>query len=904
MLAVTEVRINYEHNPVGVAGLFQVGWIMESDERDVVQSAAQVQIALTPDFAQDALLYDSGITQTRESAHFVPEGFAPQSARKYYVRVRAWAGEQESAWSDPAFLVTALQDTRREWRGAFVSAETEADAGNSKGTYVRGGFSVDGRVKEAFAFATAFGIYEFYLNGRKVGEDILTPGWTSYHKHLMYQTYEVTDYLREGTNRAGASLGAGWYKGLMGFKHNRNNYGTQTAFALHLLIRYEDGREQLVTTGADWEGCDSPVTFAEIYDGEHYDAAGEVPGWSEPDAGTAAGIVGAAKWHPVTILSSDLSALTAQTNCRVREHETFPVRSLFTTPKGERVLDFGQNMSAWLHIKAAGKKGDVIRIRCFETLDKDGNVYLDNLREAKQELVYTFGRDGEIEYHPTFTFMGFQYAQILSFPGEAKPENFTARAVYSAMEQTGTLSTSNPDLNQLMHNILWGLKSNFVDVPTDCPQRDERMGWTGDAQIFCRTATFLTNTYQFYSKWLADVAADQTPEGGVAHVVPDIISGSVGEDWLLSQGTHSAAAWADVAVINPWTMYLCYGDTEILRRQFDSMKAWIDFMRAHAKDYIWNYQLQFGDWVALDAEEGSYFGATPNDLTCTAYFAYSTGVFVKILHVLGQSDPAKEEMAAEYEALYEKIVDKFRTTFFDAEGNLTAQTQTAHIVALYFGLTPPQYVAQTVENLKKLLAKENGHLVTGFVGTPYFCHALSQNGALEEAYDLLLKDDFPSWLYQVRQGATTVWEHWDGKKPDGSMWSPDMNSFNHYAYGAIGEWLTRVMGGLEAKEQAPGYREFIVEPRFGGGLREVSLSYDSVYGQIQIGWRLEPQEKESGAESAAHGMLRVRIPVNTKAQIRLHTQAGPEAQGLEFGKAQTGEFWQAQAGSGEYEIRF
>ncbi len=455
------------------------------------------------------------------------------------------------------------------------------------------------------------------------------------------------------------------------------------------------------------------------------------------------------------------------------------------------------------------------------------------------------------------------------------------------MVRTGEITCSNPLLNQLHHNYLWGMKGNFLDVPTDCPQRDERLGWTGDAQIFCRTASYLANTYTFFKKWLRDVEVDQTPEGGVPHVVPNIEEGRTDGNWLLRQGPHSAAAWADVAVIAPWTMYLMFGDKEILMRQYESMKGWIGFMREHSEDYIWNYKLQFGDWVALDAEEGSYFGATPNDLTCTAYFAYSTGLFAKVARLLDKPE------AAEYEELYGKIVRKFQQTFFDEEGNLTAQTQTAHIVALYFKLTPKEYVSRTVEGLKRLLEKENGHLVTGFVGTPYFCHALSQNGCVKEAYDLLLKEDFPSWLYQVKMGATTIWEHWDGLKPDGTMWSADMNSFNHYAYGAIGEWMYRVMAGLEADEKAGGFKHAVLYPRPGGGLSFVDGRYHSIYGREAVRWEADGKEIT----------LRVKIPANTTAEIRLDNgEEVSEADGLIFTEA--GEYLTAQAGSGEYEIRY
>ncbi len=482
--------------------------------------------------------------------------------------------------------------------------------------------------------------------------------------------------------------------------------------------------------------------------------------------------------------------------------------------------------------------------------------------------------------------MGFQYALVISYPGRPTAENFTAYTLHSEMERTGNIECSNPLLNQLHHNYLWGLKGNFLDVPTDCPQRDERLGWTGDAQIFCRTACYLMNTYTFYKKWLRDVEADQTEEGGVPHVIPNIEEGKTDGNWLLSQGPHSAAAWADVAVIAPWTLYLMYGDREILSRQYRSMKGWINFMKNHSEDYIWNYKLQFGDWVALDAEEGSYFGATPNDLTCTAYFAYSTGLFAKIAKVLGE-----EKDARDYGELYLNIVRKFQDTFFDESGNMTAQTQTAHIVALYFGLTPKKYIPQTVKSLKRLLAKENGHLVTGFVGTPYFCHALSQNGCVKEAYDLLLKEDFPSWLYQVKMGATTIWEHWDGLKPDGSMWSADMNSFNHYAYGAIGEWMYRVMAGIEADEHCTGFKHAIFYPRIGGGLTYVDGTYHSVYGEEGVRW-----ENNEGIIT-----MTVKIPANTTAAVRLdEAKEVLESDGLSFERKEN--YMEANAGSGTYRI--
>ncbi len=879
MLNVKKISMEYLSQPIGADQMPQFGWEIESDRRNVKQKAYELQIALDPEFSR--LVYDSGKEEKGTSVHVVPKETALTSVTAYYVRVKVWDQEEESVYSAPERFVTGLVNGDL-FQAAFVSGEQRAfDTECSKGTYVRGTFNLKGKVKEAYALTTALGLYNFYLNGKKVGEDELTPGWTSYRKHLTYQTYEVTDYLKEGQNGAGAMLGAGWYKGVMGLTKARNNYGDQTAFAMELHVTYENGETEIICTDESWLGADSPVVFAEIYDGETYDASLEIPGWSESEMPKG-------EWHPAELVKVDPSILASQFGSNVTVHERIVAKRIFTTPKGETVLDFGQNLAGRISVTATGKKGDMVELYCFEVLDKDGNVYPDNMREAKSTMKYRFGADGTITYHPHFTFMGFQYALIRSCPGELKKENFVAEVLHSQMEPTGTITCSNPLLNQLHHNFLWGLKSNFVDVPTDCPQRDERLGWTGDAQIFCRTACYLMNTYQFYKKWLVDVAADQTPEGGVPHVVPNIEEGRTDGNWLLSQGPHSAAAWADVAVINPWTMYLMYGDTEILRRQYGSMKGWIDFMRTHSNDYIWNYKLQFGDWVALDAEEGSYFGATPNDLTCTAYYAYSTGLFVKIAKALG-----KEEDAREYQDLYDKIVAKFQKTFFDQDGRMTAQTQTAHIVALYFGLTPKEYLPQTVAGLKRLLDKENGHLVTGFVGTPYFCHALSQNGCVKEAYDLLLKEDFPSWLYQVKMGATTIWEHWDGIKPDGSMWSADMNSFNHYAYGAIGEWMYRVMVGLEADEQNPGFAHSIVYPRIGGGLSFVEGTYHSVYGEHKVRWEVKENQVT----------LKAVIPANTTASIRLdEAKTVLEADGLEF--VSRGNYLEAEAGSGAYTIVF
>ena len=904
MLGIKKLYIDYERNPLGISAVPQFGWELASDKRNVKQYSYHLQIAANELFTE--LVYDSGVTVSEESVHVRPEmsdkyvdermeaagkenSIDLLPAKRYFVRVNVSDGTEETGWSETAAFVTSLLDGK--WCAPFVSAETDDSyKDESKGTYVRGTFTIKKEVKEAYAYTTALGLYNFFLNGEKVGTDEMTPGWTSYQRHLLYQTYDIKDYLKVGENGAGAMLAAGWYKGVMGLTKARNNYGDQTAFAMQLVIRYADGEVETICTDSNWLGCDSPVVFSEIYHGETYDASLEIEDWSEVQLPKTTVVGKDVCWKQTVTVPFDVSVLRAQTGARVKVVDTLPAKRIFQDSKGNTVIDFGQNLAGRMEVTATGKAGDVIEIRYFEILDAEGNVYLDNLRRARTTMKYMFAKDGTITWYPRFTYFGFQYALVLSYPGELKCENFTAYSMHSEMEPTGNITCSNPLLNQLHHNYLWGMKGNFLDVPTDCPQRDERLGWTGDAQIFCRTATYLMNTYTFFKKWLRDLDVDQTAlDGGVPHVVPNIEEGRTDGNWLLSQGPHSSAGWADAAVVNPWVLYLMFGDKEILETQYESMKAWIQFMRDHSEDYIWNYKLQLGDWVALDAKEGSYFGATPTDLTATAYYAYSTGLFAKMAKALG-----KEEDAKEYEELEKAIVNKFMATFFNEDGTMTAQTQTAHIIALYFKLTPEEYIGKTVEGLKKLLDKENGHLVTGFVGTPYFCHALSENGCLKEAYDLLLKEDFPSWLYQVKKGATTIWEHWDGIKEDGTMWSAGMNSFNHYAYGAIGEWMYRVMAGIEADEKQPGFKHVIIYPRMGGELAFTDAYYHSVYGNVGVKWEIDGSKVT----------LTVNIPVNTAASIRLDgAKEVLDAAGLQFVSGNE-DYLEAEAGSGEYKVVF
>ena len=877
MLKIIKTKVEYLQDPVGITEDPRFSWVLESSRQNVMQRQYHAQVSKDEAFRD--LILDEKRNDDR-SVH-VKFGLLLQDHQKYYFRVKVSddAGET-SDWSLVQTFTTAFVGAAR-FRGQWIMAETEEEKEDSKAVYLRRAFETEKTLRAACVSVTAKGLYQLYLDGERVGNDELTPGWTSYHHRLLYQTYDVTAALqRPGRHCMGALLGAGWYKGRMGFVKSvgRNLYGEKTAFLAELRLQYEDGTEDVVATDADWQCAASPIVFSEIYDGEIYDAHMEIRNWCRAEESPTGD--GQTVWKAVYTAPVDNHVLFSQYGCKVREVTKVPAKKIFTTPEGDTVIDFGQNLAGWIHMEVPESRDtDVIELDCFETLDAAGNVYTANLRTAKNRIVYHCAGQ-KVQYHPHFTYQGFRYAKIASFVTglEAKPQYFTAYAVHSDLEPIGSFHCSDPDLNQLWHNTLWSLKSNFVDIPTDCPQRDERMGWTGDAQIFCRTAAFMMQTEVFFEKWLQDVAADQGENGAVSHVVPDPYTVRYSPDspsGFIRDGSQGAAAWGDVAVLNPWNLYLAYGDPQILSQQYDSMKRWIGFMKAHADGCVWTYKTQYGDWVALDAEPGSYHGATPDTFTAAAYYTYVTGVMSKAAGVLGRTGDE-----AEYRALYETLLADFGRRFFNEKsGGMLIMTQTAHIAAIHFGLVPEGYLTGTVRELLRLLEQHDGHLVTGFVGTPYFCFALSETGHLKEAYDLLLKDDYPSWLYQVKMGATTIWEHWDGLKPDGTMWSEKMNSFNHYAYGSVCDWLVQTVAGIRQDEEAPGYRHAILYPQPGGGLTHAEGELQTEYGTLSCAWK----KTEAGYEA------RVIVPANTSALFKFDTAGGR---------------FEKELGSGQYAFTF
>ncbi|MEX2415129.1 MAG: family 78 glycoside hydrolase catalytic domain, partial [Paenibacillaceae bacterium] len=779
-VSVSRTWCEYKENPLGIDVAHpRFSWRIESDRRGVVQIAYQLQVALEDaEFAE--VLWDTGEVHSDQSMHIVYQGPPLEARQGYAYRVRVSDGEGSwSDWSPTATFETGLME-HGAWTAQWISS-SETGEGSVPCTMLRKTFAAGGKIKRARIYATSLGLYELRLNGARVGDGLLTPGWTSYHHRLQYQTYDVTPMLLTSSNTIGVLLGDGWYKGELGWEGHRELWGNQRAALMQLHIVYEDGNEQVIRTDGSWKTATGPILMSELYHGETYDARLEKEGWDRAGYDDSS-------WLPVVEIKHRKDILVAQENHPTRVMNELKPIGLFQTPVGDTVLDMGQNMVGWMHFKVRGQAGDIVKLQHFEVLDADGNVYTANLRKAQQRITYICRGEGEEQYEPHFTFQGFRYVKVEACPGEVRMEDFTGKVIHSAMELTGQFECSDPLINQLQHNIVWGQKGNFVDVPTDCPQRDERLGWTGDAQVFIRTASFNMNVAPFFTKWMRDLAADQLPDGGVPFVIPQVEN---------NIPMHSATGWGDAAVICPWTIYMCYGDGRILEEQYPSMKAWINYIRSQGdNEYLWNTGFHFGDWLALDAKDGSYLGATSNDFVATAFYAYSTSLLVKAAEVLH-----KPEDAAHYRELHNHILKHFRQEFVTPNGRLSEATQTAYILSLAFDLLEESDRPRAARTLAQYLEvqtfppkpEKEYALRTGFLGTPYLCHALSQNGYHDIACKLVLRTEYPSWLYPVNKGATTIWEHWDGLKEDDTFWSADMNSFNHYAYGAIGDWLYQVL---------------------------------------------------------------------------------------------------------------
>ncbi|MFH5879425.1 glycoside hydrolase family 78 protein [Arthrobacter sp. NA-172] len=841
MTVPSALRFEHHEHPFGIGeDRPRLSWQVTTEL--TTEHAGWVQVAYELECGPDeSSLVSYGRVETAAQL-LQPWPAAPlKSRQRAAARVRVWGSGDggPSEWSPVAFVEAGLLDAT-DWQASMIRpAWEEASEDTEPAARLSRSFELQEPVASARLYASAHGLYVPYINGRRVGNELLAPGWTSYHHRLRYQTHDVTDHLQPGTNVIGIELADGWWRGNLGFQEKRNFYGTRTAAIAQLEITDSRGEIILVGTDGSWQAGPSPVRAADLYNGESYDARLKDQGWSAPGNGGLDGVVAE---------DFDASVLVAPDGPPVRATEELPVKAVLASPSGKALLDFGQNLVGHVRIRVTGQSGTEVVLRHAEVLEH-GELGTRPLRVAKQTDRYILGGETEEQWEPEFTIHGFRYVEVTGWPGELDPEAFTAVVVHSDLVRTGTFECSDPMLNQLHSNVLWGMRGNFVDVPTDCPQRNERLGWTGDFQIFAATASFLYRIPGFTASWLKDLSVEQGTDGPPPLVVPEVTF-----DMPPFPTRPVMAAWGDAAVLVPWVLYQRTGDLEFLRRQLPSMLAWLDAAaQAAGPDLRFEHGMQFGDWLdpaAPPNEPGA--GRTPWQFVAHAYLAYSASVASQAAALLGNDDES-----ARLGSLGHRARAAFREGFISDGGRITPETQTAYAVALSFGLLEPGERAEAAAGLAAAVEADGYRIGTGFVGTPLVCDALSDYGYSTAAYRLLLQTECPSWLYPVTMGATTIWERWDSMLPDGSINPGEMTSFNHYALGAVADWMHRSVAGLACAE--PGFRKLLVRPRPGGGLEWADARHEGPYGEAAVRWDIS-----GGAFS-----LSVTVPAGCTATVYL-----------------------------------
>ena len=855
-MKIYHAQVNHLENPMGFRMERTVFSWKVKDAEGKKQSYARIRVA--SDAAMEHLLFDSG-EDDKASSLFYPVKLDLEPRTRYYWNVEAGSDAGETAVSEVQFFETGKRN--EAWTGKWISCDSK----ENRHPYFEKEIVPAKEVAKARLYVCGLGLYEVYVDEKRVGDEYLTPYSNDYNEWVQYQTYDVTEEVsKQGMLRV--LLGNGWYKARFGFSafEDKGFYGNEWKLIAELHLTYADGSEEVIGTDESWQVRRSKIAFSNLYDGEHRDdTLSELP------------------LEKAVFCEAPKGELTERMSLPVTIHETFEPKELLHTPAGELVFDMGQEFTGIFKLHVNVPAGTKVHVQTGEILQR-GNFYNDNLRSAKSEYIYI--SDGtEMDLVPHFTFYGYRYVKIEGIP-DLKKEDFTGLSYYSNITATGWMKTGSDLVNQLISNVRWGLKCNFVDVPTDCPQRDERLGWTGDAQVFFRTATFNRDVQTFFNKWMADVAAEQYADGAVNGVYP------------VTHRSRISAGWGDVATIIPWQHYMAYGDLRMLERQYPSMKKWVDYITSQAENDLWSKGNSYGDWVffsyADDKDGRSAVTIRPFIQQC--FYAHSLDLVVRTARLLGRT-----EDAAKYEALHKRAVDAFRNEYVTPNGMLVSDTQTAYTLALMFDLLPE---AQRAGAAKRLVDNVNryGHITTGFLGTPYICEVLTRFGYEDVAYELLLNKKIPSWLYPISMGATTIWERWNSMLPNGMVNSNSMVSFNHYAYGAIGDWLYRWAAGLQ--EAAPGFREIRIKPYLNDHFTSMKAEQRTPYGLASSGWT-----KEGDALT-----LTVEIPANTTAEVYVPSAAADKV--TESGRALDGRsdlkvagwddgYTLVRLGSGRYEFR-
>ena len=885
------VALQVEHltNPLGIDAAWpRFSWQMADPRPGARQSAYRLLVATSPSRLAPghADVWDGGIVTADSSTGVTYAGPALAPRHRYYwtVCIRDRAG-RDAPCAAPAWWETGLMG--EPWRASWIAAsaapldtadrEAEdtgaaparhaaaasgaaADTGKTsldgRPPLLRRSFVLRGTPVQARVYATALGSYRLTVNGASVGPGVLLPDWTDYRVRLTYQTFDVTRLLRRGGNAIGALLGAGWYASPMGFATKRYAFGPPPVrLLLELRVTYADGGEDVITTDSAWRAAPSPVLVSEIYDGEAYDARLEQPGWDRARFDARA-------WRPVIAAAAPAAALQSQNMPPIERMATVHPRRRWSPSPGTWVFDLGQNIAGWARLAVRGPRGTRIRMRFAEILDADGrNITQVNLRSAKATDTYVLSGRGAETFEPHFTYHGFRYIEVSGYPGAPGFGAVTGVVLRSALAETGELATSDPELNRLWENIRWTQRANLYSIPTDCPQRDERMGWMGDAQVFWRTASYNMDMAAFGEKWLADVRDGQTAAGCFPNFAPNFLG-------VLDCG---APGWADAGVIIPWTLWSHYGDARVLAEQWDAMERYFAFIGDSNPDFLWTHrkQVQFGDW--LPAGSTKSWGETNTDLISTAFWAYDASLMAQMARALG-----RDSSAAAYGRLAARVRSAFDSAYVQPDGRVGAPfvnpdsvrstyTQTAAVLALHFDLVPESLRASVARRLVDDIAVHGGHLTTGFLGSAYVLPALSDAGRDDVAFQLLFQSSFPSWLYEVRHGATTVWERWNGDHGD-----PGMNSYSHYAFGTVGEWLYRYLAGIGEAPGSVGFKRVEIQPRWAAALDSVRAVYRSPRGAISSAWRRRPDGSI---------VVMVTIPPDATGRVILRAEREPAVEG-------------------------
>ena len=859
-LAVGGLRCEHLTDPLGVgAQRPRLSWVVQSDRNGAKQTAYQVVV--------DGV-WDSGRVPS-DSGFVLYDGPPLASRQRCEWRVKVWDGEVESAWSDAAVWEMGLLSPS-DWTASWITAIRPfvGEDGHGAARYFRTSFDLPDAATPASgrAYVTALGLYELYVNGERVSDAAFRPGWTDYDKRVQYQVYDITPLLRPGRNAVGAVVGDGWYAGNIGMGKKQVWGEWQELFA-QIEVTLADGTAQTVPTSRTWRTSKGPIVENDLQHGEVYDARLELDGWSTPDFDDSG-------WDGSWPGGGSVGALSPTRSQPVRALiERTPIAKTEPAPD-TWVFDLGQNIVGWCRLRVSGPEGTTVTLRHAEMLNPDGTLYTENLRGAPNVDRYTLKGEGEEVWAPRFTFHGFRYVELTGFPGEPGMDAVTGVVAHSDTPQTGSFECSNPLVNQLMSNIMWGQRGNFLEVPTDCPQRDERLGWMGDAQIFVAAATLNMDVAAFFAKWLQDMRDAQLEIGAYPDVIPRFGRAN----------PPAAPAWADAGVIVPWTLYRRYGDVRFLEEHFESMTAWVDYIHLRNPDLRWRTErgMDWGDWVAIGSE-------TPKDVVASMWWANSARLVSRAAEVLGRKEDAQR-----YAELADGIADAWRADHLRPDGTIEGETQTLYALAIRFGLADAGLASP---HLLADIAGRDTHLSTGFMGIAHLLPALTDVGATDVAYKLLLNETFPSWGYSIRHGATTIWERWDGWTEENGFQNPGMNSFNHYAFGAVGEWVYEVVGGVRVDFTAA--TPIVIAPVPGDGLDWARTSFESVLGTVGCEW--------ARTDDGAGLTLVATVPIGAAAEVRVPAQSRQNVlvasgEGAELA-GRTDDAAVYRVGSGRYEFQ-